>query len=184
MVTIILLIALLILTAGLAVEIGIASWNIHRAGRYMRQKEAAEGQAVLMKDRVDQLTERFRLLDKYATNISWLLKFIYNRYDKFVDIDKELEEGAKEEPAEEFDKKFQDLKRAIKLIKTSIRAHDKIEEFMGSIATQISSIISDLEDADEEEESAEKKDGGQDNNASPNSAEAPAPSAEPAKAQE
>jgi len=178
----ILLIALLILVAGLAVEIGIASWNIRRAGRYQRQRDAAESQVASMKDRVEHTSEKFRSLDKYATDISWLLRFLYNRYDKFADIDKEIEEGVNETaetPISEANKRFQDMKRAIKIVKVTVRASEKIEGFMGSIATQITSIIRDLEEADDEKESAEKKDEVK----APETTEAPASTEEPAKAE-
>ena len=178
----ILLIALLILVAGLAVEIGIASWNIRRAGRYQRQRDAAESQVASMKDRVEHTSEKFRSLDKYATDIYWLLRFLYNRYDKFADIDKEIEEGVNETaetPISEANKRFQDMKRAIKIVKVTVRASEKIEGFMGSIATQITSIIRDLEEADDEKESAEKKDEVK----APETTEAPASTEEPAKAE-
>ena len=157
---IILLITLLILVAGLAVEIGITSWSIRRASRYQRQKDAAEDQVTSMKERVEHTSEKFRSLDKYATDISWLLSFLYNRYDKFSDIDKEIEEGVDKTGEtsipEEDNKRLQNLKRAIKIVKVTVRASEKIDGFLNSIATQITSIIRDLE-ADDEEKSAENE---------------------------
>ena len=174
MVNLLLFVAVLVLAAGLGVQICITSWNIRRANRYQRQRNAAESQSASMKDRVEHTSEKFRSLDKYATDISWLLRFLYNRYDKFADIDREIEEGSAGKPPEA-DKQFLDLKRAIKIVKVTVRASEKIESFMGSIATQISSIVRDLEEADEEEP-AEKKDEAK----APESTDTPASTAEPA----
>jgi hypothetical protein len=148
-----LLIALIILAVGLVVEIGIASWNIRRAGRYQRQKDVADSQAVSMKERAERTSAKFSSLDKYATDISWLLMFLYNRYDKFADIDKEICVEVKEDEKAH----FLDLQRAHKLIRVTARANEKIEKFMGSIATQIQSITEDLE-ADEEAEEPKPED--------------------------
>ena len=147
MVTIILMTALLILIAALAVEIGIASWNIRRAGRYQRQ-------LVFKTDQEISLTGKFRVLDKYATDISWLLKFLYARYNNFSDIGKEIEAGIpanETTPILELNKNFNDLKRANKIIKTTVSAAEKFEKFQGSIASQITSILQDFEDDEEGE---------------------------------
>ena len=159
-----LILAVAILLGGLIAQICIASWNIRRAGRYRTKWNCAEDRASVMEKRVEQITEKFRAMDKYATDISWLLNFLYNRYEKFADIDKELEEGIKDVPdgtsVAEVDKKVQDMKRALKLIKVTVRASNKINEFMSTIATQIGSIIQELEvinSDDEDKDNEEEK---------------------------
>ena len=153
MVVFILVLALLILIAALAVEVGVASWNIRRAGRYRRQKDVAERQSEAMKNRLELTNERFRSLDKYATDISWLLKFLHTRYDKFSDIDAEIAKGVcKGEmtgASSEASKNYSDLVSAVRLLKITIRASEKMDGLMTSIATQIGSIIQDLEGEDE-----------------------------------
>ena len=149
MVTSILTIALLILVTALAVEVGIASWSIRRANRYRQKKSIAEENTDSMTKQVETLTRKFRALDKYAASISWLLKFLYHRYDKFSDIDKEIEEGVKDStgqtPIVEMNEKYHDMKRAIKIAKITVRASDNIEGYMNTIATQIQSIIQELD---------------------------------------
>jgi hypothetical protein len=171
----VLIITLCILVAGCVVEIGITSWNIRRAKRYQCRKNAADQQKEAMKEQMEAITTKFRSLDKYATDISWLLRFLYNRYGQFADIDKEIEEGVQVKtdntPIVELDEKFQDLKRAVKIIRTTVRAYEKIEGFMGSIASQLNSIIEDLEvDDEEDEEAPDEKDDSQ-----PKASEASAP---------
>lgn len=149
MVTIILMITLLILVAGLVVEIGIASWNIRRAGRYQRQLASKT-------EHETSLSSKFQVLDRYATDISWLLKFLYNRYGQFIDLEKEIQMGIQDSrgdtPIMELKQRFDDLKRADKIIKTTVRAAEKIEKFMGSIASQISSIAHDFENESEDDD--------------------------------
>lgn len=161
MVTNILFIALLVLVAALTVEVGIASWNIRRANWYRREKSIAEAKADLRDKQVKHITDKFHAMNKYASNISWLLKFLYHRYDKFADIDKELEEGVKDStgktPIVEMDKKYQDMKRAVKIAKITIRASDNIEGYVNTIAAQIQSIIEELDAVDDDGDDEENE---------------------------
>ena len=163
MITIEVLMALLIfLMVALTTQIGIASWNIHRANRYRRDKELAN---VLLKSKekqVDCIIEKYRAMDKYATNITWLLNFLYDRYNKFEDIDKELEktcENLTEETSVEESKKVQNMKRALRLIKTTARVADNIYSYMNTISAQINLIMNELKklDAEEKEEEVYKE---------------------------
>jgi hypothetical protein len=124
MITIILAIALLVSLAGLGVEIGIASWNIHRANKYQRRESTAERTSRQAVSERQGMEERLKFLDDYATKISWLLNFLYNRYDKFADLETEVQEGLKgvtgDTPIGEADDKYKDLKKALKLIHVNV----------------------------------------------------------------
>jgi len=153
MVIVILGVALLIAIAALAVEIGITSWNIRQANRYQRELITTKDQAESMRKQAEHNFDAFHSLDKYATDISWLVKFLYNRYDKFADIDKEIEEGIKslseEAPLEEASKRYADVKQAMKLVKVSVRASERTEEFSDSIASHIYSIMYEMKDGNQ-----------------------------------
>jgi hypothetical protein len=82
MVTIILAVALLVTLTGLGIEIGVASWNIRRASRYLRREAAAEHTAARAVEARQDMAKRLEFLDDYASKISWLLNFLYNRYAK------------------------------------------------------------------------------------------------------
>jgi len=141
------------LTVGLVIEIGIASWNIRRAKRYLLQKESAKAQ-------YEHIVQKYRAMDRYASDISWLLRFLYGRYAKFTDITAELEKGVSVQSdgvaVSEVDANYQDLKRADKILKVTIRAYDKIDGVMMSIASQISSILDDLSDDEEDDKGGER----------------------------
>ena len=161
-VTVLAIVLLFVLTA-LVLQIGIASWNIRRANRYRQQRDIHQDQVNSMKKRMEHTGEKFQELDKYATDISWLLKFLHDRYDGFTDLDKEIAEGIKEgvsgEAVDKTNKRYTDLLRAVKILKVTVRASEKIENFMGSIASQIHSIMRDLDDdAESEGESDLNKD--------------------------
>ena len=153
MVTIIMGIIMLVILAALVVEIGIASWNIRRANRYRTKSNIAENQAESMRGQVEHIKEKYRNLDKYSTDISWLLKFLYNRHDKFDDLDRDIEEYNKDREAlsNEEVKKLDDLKRAQKLVKVTVRASDRLNGFMTTIATQVNSILEELKMLEDEE---------------------------------
>ena len=164
MVTIILAIALLIAIAGLAVEIGIASWNIRRANRYQRREAAAEHTAEREVIHRQELAKQVESLDEYASKVSWLLNFLYKRYDKFADLEKELNEGqpdtSGDTPIGEADDKHQDLKRAMKIIRVTVKASERMGNLMESITSQVGQIMEDFRDESEEsdpEKSAEEK---------------------------
>jgi hypothetical protein len=159
MVTIILAIALLITIAVLAVEIGIVSWNICRTGRYLRKEAAAEHTAERAVKQWLDATKRVKFLDEYASKISWLLHFLYNRYDKFVDLENEVNEGLKDEdgdtPLDELDLKYNDLKKALKIVRVTMKAIERMDNPLESIASQVEQIMEDLQVEDEESESEE-----------------------------
>jgi hypothetical protein len=156
MITIILAIALLIALAGLGLEIGIASWSIRRANRYQRREAAAEHTAERAVDQQQNMTDRMKSLDEYASKISWLLNFLYKRYDKFSDLEKEVAEGLKDvtgdTPVEEINAKYQDLKKAMKIIRVTAGISERMGNLMESIASQMDKIIEDFQDEDEESE--------------------------------
>jgi len=170
MLVIIFVVAFFVLIGSLAVEIGIASWNIHRANRYRQRKERAETFAEVKKEEVERITDKFRTLDKYATDISWLLSFLYGRYNNFSDISEELEKGVPKQtddgsaPVSEVDRKYQDLKQAEKIIKRTVGVYNKIEGMMTSVASLLSSIAQDLEEEEDEEDEEDGSEAKQDDN--------------------
>jgi hypothetical protein len=145
MVTIILATALLVAVAGLGVEIGIASWNIRRANRYRRGKASAELVAERAKNRRKEVEEHVNFMEEYSGELSWLLTFLYNRYNQFADLEDEINGGIKESdggtPVGEADDRYKDLKRALKIIRITARASDRME-------TLWSSIMDDFRDYD------------------------------------
>jgi hypothetical protein len=156
MVMVILATVVLVAIAGLVVEIGIASWNIRRANRYQRRESAAEHTAERAVAQQQDLTDRMKSLDEYASKISWLLNFLYKRYDKFSDLEKEIAEGLKDvagdTPVEEINAKYQDLKKAMKIIRVTAGISERMGNLMESIASQMDKIVEDFQDEDEESE--------------------------------
>jgi hypothetical protein len=148
MVTIILGAALLIALTALAVEVGIASWNIRRANKYRRRADVAEYRGKRAMENADSKMERIDALGKYASKVSWLLDFLYRRYDFFKDIEKEIENGLSDtdEPisVEESEKRYKDLEKAMKIIRVTVKASERV----GSIVEQARSIIEDFENED------------------------------------
>jgi hypothetical protein len=163
MITIILAIALLTALTGLGIEIGVASWNIRRAGRYQRREAAAEHTAERAVSQQQDLADRMKSLDEYASKISWLLNFLYKRYDKFSDLEKEvagsLKDADGDTPIGELNTQYQDLKKAIKIIRVTVRASERMENLMESIASQVGEIIKDFRDEDDTPESDTAHDG-------------------------
>jgi hypothetical protein len=159
MVTIILAFALLIALVGLGIEIGVASWNIRRANRYQRRESAAEHTTERAISKRQELSEQIQSLDEYASKISWLLNFLYKRYDKFSDLEKEVIEGLKntsdDTSIRDAESNYNDLKRALKIIRITVRASDRMENLMASIASQVGQIMKDF--AEDEEEKKEEK---------------------------
>jgi hypothetical protein len=153
----ILAIALLVSLAGLGVAIGIATWSIRRASRYWGRKLTADHTAERAVRKQEELAGQMESLDEYASKISWLLNFLYNRYDKFADLEKEVEEGLKDvsgaTPVGESDAKYKDLKKALKIIKVTVRVSERMGNLMNSITAQLGQIAEDFEDEDEEFES-------------------------------
>jgi hypothetical protein len=152
--TVILATALMIALFGLGFEIGIASWSIRRANRYRLKKSSVERiseQAINERRRVE---ERMNFLDNYASDISWLLKFLYNRYNKFVDLETEFQEGLKnvgeDTSVEEAKKRYDELKRALKLILITVKVAERKKELVDSIIDQIRQAREDIhaEDSD------------------------------------
>jgi hypothetical protein len=159
MVTIILAVALLVTLMGLGIEIGVASWNIRRADRYRRRETAAGHTAERAVEARQDMAKRMESLDDYASKISWLLNFLYNRYDKFADLEKEVQEGLKgvtgDTPIGEADARYKELKRALKIIHVTVKALERMENLANSINAQICQIIEDFRDEEEEEQKPE-----------------------------
>jgi hypothetical protein len=156
MVTLILAIAVLAALTGLGLEIGIVSWSIRRANRYRRRADAAERTTTMIESKREDTIERMEILDEYASKVSWLLNFLYNRYGKFTDLEKEVEEGLKGVTGDtligEAEAKYKDLKKALKIIKITVRASERMENLMNSISSQLSQIMEDFEDEDDDPE--------------------------------
>ena len=154
MVTIILAIALLIAIAGLAVEIGIASWNIRRASRYQRREAAAEHTAERAVSERQELAKRLASLDEYASKISWLLNFLYKRYDKFADLEREVEYGLKDTdentPIDKADDQYKNLQKALKIIRVTVKASERMGNLLESVTSQLGQIMEDFQEEDEE----------------------------------
>jgi hypothetical protein len=131
MVTIFLVTALLIAVMGLGVEIGVASWSIRRAEKYRQKADDEEQAKALAARRRRSMEDRLKSLDEYASRITWLLDFLYNRYDKFSDMETEVEGGLKEVTEStsigEADDRYKDLKKALKLIQATVKAFERIE---------------------------------------------------------
>jgi nitrous oxide reductase len=160
MVTIILAIAFLVILLGLVIEIGIASWNIRRANRYQRRELAAEHTTERAIDERQDMARQMESLNAYASKVSWLLNFLYNRYDKFADLETEVREGLKDvsgdTPIGEADAKYKDLKKALKTIRVTVRASERMETLMNSITFQLSQIMEDFREEEDEKPEAEK----------------------------
>jgi CBS domain containing-hemolysin-like protein len=158
MVVLILAVALLVALVGLFVEIGVASWNIRRANRYQRKESAAERTAERAVNERQDMAKRLESLDNYASKISWLLNFLYNRYIKFADLETEVPEGLKGVTGDtligEADAKYKDLKKALKIIRVTVKASERMENLMDSLAAQLSQIMGDFRDEEENEDKA------------------------------
>jgi hypothetical protein len=148
--------ALLIALVGLVIEIGVTSWSIRRANRYRRSASAAERTSERAISKRQDVEKRMESLDDYASNISWLLGFLYSRYNKFVDMETEVQEGLKDvsgdKPVGELDTKYKDLEKALKIIRTTVKAFDSIESLMNSVTSQVDQIMGDFQDDDESPE--------------------------------
>jgi nitrous oxide reductase len=164
MVIIILAIVLLVALMGLGVEIGIVSWNIRRANRYQRRESAAERTTERAIGERQDMAKRMESLDAYASKISWLLNFLYNRYDKFSDLETEVREGLKDVsgdvPIIELNAKYKDLKKALKLIRVTVRASERMENLVNSITSQLSQIMEDFRDEEDDKFESEKTEEG------------------------
>jgi hypothetical protein len=154
--------ALLVALTGLGIEIGVASWNIRRASRYLRREAAAEHTAAQAVEARQDMAKQLEFLDGYASKVSWLLNFLYNRYDKFADLEKEVQEGLKSVTGDtligEADAKYKELKKALKIIRVTVKALERMEDLANSINTQINQIMEDFRDEEEKlelEKSAE-----------------------------
>jgi uncharacterized phage infection (PIP) family protein YhgE len=150
MLTVILSAALLLAIAGLGIEIGVASWSIRRANRYRRKADAATYGREHAIDRRQRMAKKLESMDSYASGITWLLDFLYNRYDKFSDLEKEVEDGLNgvtgDTPAGEADGRYRDLKKALKLITVTVKAAERMDSLVDSIEAQVNQIADDLKD--------------------------------------
>jgi hypothetical protein len=158
MVTIILAIALLVALTGLGIEIGVTSWSLCRANRYQWRKSTAERTKEQAISARQDMAKRMESLDDYASKISWLLNFLYNRYNKFADLETEVQEGLKgvteDTPIGEADGKYKDLKRALEIIRVTMKASEHMESLMNPATTQISQVIEDFRDEEDEKPEA------------------------------
>jgi hypothetical protein len=167
MVTIILAIALLVTLAGLVVEVGITSWNIHMTKRHRREKFIAEWERDTGTKRAvnqqQELSDRLEFLDDYASKISWLLDFLYKRYDRFADLETEINDGLKDvtgdSPVGETDDRYNALKKAMKIIRVTVKVPERWDSLKESVVSQADQVMEELqEDEDpESEESASVK---------------------------
>jgi hypothetical protein len=160
MVTIILAVTLLIALTGLGIEIGVASWNIHRAKIYRCGERTAEYTARLAVKKQQDMAKKLASLDEYTLKISWLLNFLYNRYDKFSDLEAEINEGLKgvtgDTPIGEAEVKYKDLKKALKIIRVTVKASERMENLMNSITSQLSQIMDDFREEEKKKPESEK----------------------------
>jgi hypothetical protein len=143
MITIILAVALLVALAGLGVEIGVASWNIRRANRYQRKESAAEHTAEQAVSERQDMAKRLDPLDEYVSKVSWLLNFLYARYNKFADLEVEVQEGLNgvtgATPIGDSDARFKDLEKALNLIDVTVKASERMENLMNPIGDVLES---------------------------------------------
>jgi DNA anti-recombination protein RmuC len=159
MLTVFLTVALLVALVGLGIEIGVASWNIRRANRYRLRESAAERTAERAVGERQDVVWRLEALDDYASKISWLLNFLYNRYNKFADLETEVQEGLKGVTGDtsigEADDKYRDLKKALKFIRVTVKASERMENLMDSVTGQLSQVMEDFRDEEDEEKKPE-----------------------------
>jgi nitrous oxide reductase len=160
MVTIILAVALLVALTGLGFEIGVASWNIHRARRYRCGELVAKYTTHLAVNEQQDMAKKLATLDAYTSKISWLLNFLYNRYDKFNDLEMEVEEGLKgvtgDTPIGEAEAKYKDLKKALEIIRVTMNTSERMENLINSITSQLSQIMDDFREEEEKKPESEK----------------------------
>jgi hypothetical protein len=144
----ILAIAISVAIAGLAVEIGIASWTTYKAHMCQREKADMERTAEWA------ISQQMKSLDEYA----WLLNFLYKRYDKFTDLEKEINDGLKDVTGDIFigeaDDRYKDLKKALKIIQVTVKASERMDKPMKSIDPHVEKVMEDSRE-DEESESEE-----------------------------
>jgi hypothetical protein len=104
----------------LGVEIGIASWSIRRANRYWSRESAAKRTSEQIAGEQQSMTMRIHFLNNHVSEISWLLNFLYNRYNKFVDLETEIRDGLDgvtgDTSTGEADDKYKDLNKAWAII--------------------------------------------------------------------
>lgn len=162
MINVVLLIVMLIALVSLALEIGIASWNIHRAKRYQRKEEAAQQalDAEISAHKAD--TVKLQSLERYAADISWLLNFLYTEYDNFSAIEKSLEEIWQQRTSdmpvkdiEAAEKRLEDLKKATRLIKITVKAAHKINGLTDFLFSLLDEILDEDEEDDRNEDNGE-----------------------------
>jgi hypothetical protein len=151
---IILAIALLVAVSGLAVEIGIASWNIRRAERYLRGEFAAKRSMERALARQKELGEQLDSLCEYASKASWLLGFLHKRYNNFADLEEEISAGPAgmdgDTSVGEADDTYRDLKKAMKIVRVTVKASKRMESIIG----QIGQVIRDLEEEEDDSKPA------------------------------
>jgi hypothetical protein len=74
------------------------------------------------------MAERLASVEEFSADriskVSWLLSFLYRRYNKFADLGNEIEAGSGglsgEAPVEEVDAGYKDLKKALEGIKSFV----------------------------------------------------------------
>jgi hypothetical protein len=119
-------VALLISLVALGIEIGIMSRSIRRANRYKRRRLAAERDRERMTDDYRDISKQLDFLDEYASESLWLLNFLYERYNKFADLETELQEGLANVPDDtpigDAGNRYGKLKKASKLIRVFMRS--------------------------------------------------------------
>jgi hypothetical protein len=149
--------ALLISLTSLGIEIGITSWSIHRANRYKRRWLAARRELERMTDDYECASKQLDFLNEYASENLWLLNFLYDRYNKFADLEKELREGEADSSGDG-DGRYGEMKRALRLIRAAARSLKRMrtEGTVSSLVLQLDMLKHEFRTDDEEEEPAPK----------------------------
>jgi hypothetical protein len=146
--TIVLAVALLIALAALVVEAGVASWNIRRARGYRRKAEISECSAERLEENQERVADSLAFLDEYASAVTWLLNFLYKRYNAFVDLKKEIRDGLKdidgETPIGDAVDRYNELKKAVKIIQAVVNSSECLESIVRRIR--------EISDSDEDED--------------------------------
>jgi hypothetical protein len=80
-------------------------------------------------------------------------QFIYDRYDKFADLEVEARESLRsvteDTPIGEADDN--DLKKALKIVRATVKASERMQNLVNSVTDQTSQIMEDFRDEKKEE---------------------------------
>jgi hypothetical protein len=81
-------------------------------------------------------------------------QFVYNRYDKFAGLEAEARESLKGvadgTPIGEVDDRRNGLRKALKIVRATVKTSERMENMANSVADQTSQIMEDFREEEEE----------------------------------